>query len=486
MYRKYFFKNKGVLSRRFVASGLAAVFSAGMFGSYAGAMEQNYELFYMWGEESELANVVINDSIKDYGNDAEEVFKFFIYDPYLISKLRVFATNFLVNEDENNEDENNEELLENEATRLYAYLLLYKFYKIEDKTVINDFLIKCDLGVLAAYFNSILRFLKGNDAANLLKKIKVGWGNELLRKVKKEKQEQDNLKNINTNLNNEGNNGNEKEVSEEFGEENEQNDSKNDDKEVSEELVEENEQNDFEKVSLQDKSINENELDKNIKNKKIFVFVVIILLAIIVTTITLALKGKSNTGVPNNNKDDEKVNPSIEPEKDKDDEKMYPSTDPESDDEKVKPPIDPSEPSTDPESDEQNSQQNNQEERPSVVLSNILKATGATVTAGTLAGGTYLFNKVLKSGKPSEVKNQKNIDGKYTYLDSVGNKVTKTEEGRKDNYDADDENANNSGKKQLLEDKDAEEKEEEQEEILERSTLSDDTEATSDGDKNKD
>ena len=30
------------------------------------------------------------------------------------------------------------------------------------------------------------------------------------------------------------------------------------------------------------------------------------------------------------------------------------------------------------------------------MLSNILKGTGATVTAGTLAGGTYLFNKVLK------------------------------------------------------------------------------------------
>ena len=33
MYREYFFKNKGVLSRRLVASGLAAIFSAGMFGS---------------------------------------------------------------------------------------------------------------------------------------------------------------------------------------------------------------------------------------------------------------------------------------------------------------------------------------------------------------------------------------------------------------------------------------------------------------------
>ena len=142
-------------------------------------------------------------------------------------------------------------------------------------------------------------------------------------------------------------------------------------------------------------------------------------------------------------------------------------------------------PSTDPESDEQNPEQNNQEERPSVVLSNnILKATGATVTAGTLAGGTYLFNKVSKSGKPSEVKNSRNVDNMY--LDSDGNKVTKTEEGRKDNYDNDDKNADNSGTNQLLEDKDAEEKEEEQEEILERSALSDDTEATSDEEKNKD
>ena len=43
MCRKYFFKNKGCLSRKFIASGLSAVFSAGMFSSYAGAMEE--ELF---------------------------------------------------------------------------------------------------------------------------------------------------------------------------------------------------------------------------------------------------------------------------------------------------------------------------------------------------------------------------------------------------------------------------------------------------------
>ena len=41
MYRKYLLKGKGVLSRRLVASGLAAVFSAGMFGSYAGAMKED-------------------------------------------------------------------------------------------------------------------------------------------------------------------------------------------------------------------------------------------------------------------------------------------------------------------------------------------------------------------------------------------------------------------------------------------------------------
>jgi hypothetical protein len=39
MCRKYFFKNRGYLSRKFIASGLSAVFSAGMFSSYAGAME---------------------------------------------------------------------------------------------------------------------------------------------------------------------------------------------------------------------------------------------------------------------------------------------------------------------------------------------------------------------------------------------------------------------------------------------------------------
>lgn len=41
MCRKYFFKNKGCLSRKFIASGLSAVFSAGMFSSYAGAMDDD-------------------------------------------------------------------------------------------------------------------------------------------------------------------------------------------------------------------------------------------------------------------------------------------------------------------------------------------------------------------------------------------------------------------------------------------------------------
>ncbi len=223
---------------------------------------------------------------------------------------------------------------------------------------------------------------------------------------------------------------------------------------VPEKLEEKNKRNNFKKDKKESnllienveliesmKNINKPKLNKNIKNKTknkvlktLVVVPVIILLALIVAK-TLAVKGKSNTGVPNNNKDDEKVNPSIEPEKDKDDEKMNPSTNPESDNQKPK--------------------QNNQEEEPSVVPSNILKATGATVTAGTFAGsGAYLVNKVLKSGKPSEVKNSRNVDNKYMYLDSDGKEVIKTEE--------------------------------EQEEILERSALSNDTESTSDEEKNKD
>ena len=47
MYRKYFFKNKGILSRKFVASGLAAAFSSGMFGSYAGAMQALENINYL-------------------------------------------------------------------------------------------------------------------------------------------------------------------------------------------------------------------------------------------------------------------------------------------------------------------------------------------------------------------------------------------------------------------------------------------------------
>ena len=47
MYRKYFFKNKGILSRKFVASGLAAAFSSGTFGSYAGAMQALENINYL-------------------------------------------------------------------------------------------------------------------------------------------------------------------------------------------------------------------------------------------------------------------------------------------------------------------------------------------------------------------------------------------------------------------------------------------------------
>ena len=223
------------------------------------------------------------------------------------------------------------------------------------------------------------------------------------------------------------------------------------------------------------------DLEKTKSHKLRNTIIIVAAVAIILAVITLNLgKSKTNTGVPNNNnnnKDDEKVNPSIDPESD--------DQNPEQDNREEETSVVPSNIL----SDNQNTEQNNQEERPSVVPSNILKVAGATATAGTLAGGgTYLVNKVLKSGKPSEVKNSRNVDNKYMYLDSDVNKVTKTEGKEKahNNYVADNENANNSGTKQLLEDKNAEKIEEEQEEIIEKSALSDDTEATSDEEKNKD
>ena len=136
----------------------------------------------------------------------------------------------------------------------------------------------------------------------------------------------------------------------------------------------------------------------------------------------------------------------------------------------------------------QNPEQESQEQKSSIGLE-ILKGAGTAAAGGTLAGGgAYLVNEVSKRGKSSEVKNSRNVDDKYMYLDSDGNKVTKTEEGEKthDNYDTDGESADNSGTNQLLEDKSTEKTEEGQEEILERSALSDDTEATSDEEKNKD
>ncbi len=96
--------------------------------------------------------------------------------------------------------------------------------------------------------------------------------------------------------------------------------------------------------------------------------------------------------------------------------------------------------------------------------------------------------KYQNAVKSSEVKNPKNVNGEFMYLDSSGNEVTKTEEDEKihGNCDTDGESADNSDTKQLLEDKNAEKIEEEQEGILESSALSDDTEATSDEEKNKD
>ena len=418
MYRKCFFKNKGVLSRRFVASGLAAVFSAGMFGSYAGAMDQESNVISVFDNKDQAAldNFLENNPIEDNDENAREVINLF----YSLSELpakRLMEVKW--------KDKCDNKLLEDRdfLTRVYAYLLLYRI--ASDKIIILDFknflegMKSDDAKPLKQYFTTVFFYLSDADVlTKFLNKIEEGWGNDLLKEVKEDKQKK------------------------------------------------------LENVSSNNESINIDELDKNIKKKKIVVSVVIILLAIIVT-ITLALKGKSNTGVPNNNKDDEKVNPSIEPEKDKDDEKMNPSTDPESDEQNP----------------EQKKQEQGSQEQKSSIGLKILKGAGATtVTAGTLAGGTYLFNKVLKSGKPSEVKISRNVDNKYMYLDSDGNKVTKTEESEKthDNYDTDGESADNSGTKQLLEDKNAEEKEEGQEKILERSALSNDTEATSDEDKNKD
>ncbi len=55
MYRKYFFKNEGVLSRKFIVGGLAAVFSSGIFGSYAGAMS-----------DESFENVIEKDTLEEF------------------------------------------------------------------------------------------------------------------------------------------------------------------------------------------------------------------------------------------------------------------------------------------------------------------------------------------------------------------------------------------------------------------------------------
>ena len=149
-----------------------------------------------------------------------------------------------------------------------------------------------------------------------------------------------------------------------------------------------------------------------------------------VIAITLALKGKSNTGVPNNNKDDEKVNPLIDPEN----------------------------LSTNPESDDKKPEQNSQEQNSSVRLK-VLKVAGATAAGGTLArGGAYLVNKlVLKRGKSSK-EGPKNVNGKYLYLDSNGNEVTKNkqDDGTQNSDGTENKDVGVSDVKQNFEDKDAE------------------------------
>jgi hypothetical protein len=390
MYRKYFFKSKGVLSRKFVASGLAAVFSAGMFGSYAEAMEKNVI------EMSQLNNY---DKINK--NEKKII-------------VDILNTNFLIFFKEKKTPYYIEEALKytSEIANRTSKVDFFKDILTTDfEKKLLEFINEENYAGILAYM--LLCMCRDSDHPSMsLYKDEISFRSQVFAYIKKKGSK------------------------------------------FVEEIISKFSNTSHESINLASLAKNQD----NKKNKCYSKAVVIVPIGLIIIAIILSIKGKSNTGVPNNNnnnKDDEKVNPSIDP--------VIPSTDPKSDD--------------------QNSQQNNQEERPSVVLSNILKAAGATVTAGTLA---YLFNKVSKSGKPSEVKNSSNVDGEFMYLDSAGNKVTKTEEGRKDNYDNDDKNADNSGTKQLLEDKSTEKPEEGQEEFLENSTLSDDTEVTSDEDKNKD
>jgi hypothetical protein len=443
MYRKYFFKSKGVLSRRFVASGLAAVFSGGMFGSYAGAMQQGLNIEFVFAENEHLK---LEELLIKRDNYAKEVIKF-------VYKFYKRHYNQLPNQNPmwallRGDVENGDNLLNNEyfLIRLYAYLLLYKFREFKGQINIKNFLGKCDDNKFREYFDSVRNFFRDDDdggkkSKNLLKEIKNGWGRGLLEEVEKEKDLEDFIKEnykegdyvnlvpdkekiLDMILSQEEmqkvrSSGSledfkdlipEKEaiiskIFNKFYEEQEcaraeaikEKFLKFLSKENIEEWIKKNLISSFPELSkglndLRLKSINSNE--KNIKKpledlektkshklrNTIIIVAAVAIIATVITAISLNLgKSKTNTGVPNNNNNNK-------------------------DDEKVKPPIDLENPLNDSESDDENLEQKKQEqgsqEQKSSIGLEILKVIGTTVVLGTFAGvGAYSFNEVSKRGK---------------------------------------------------------------------------------------
>ena len=417
MYRKYFFKSKGVLSRKFVASGLSAVFSAGMFSSYAGAMEPEMDPNFM----------LFNEKNQKDETQIEPVFPEKLNEDKMQEKDKELLQGITKENIKNIKDfSNKEEEVVGAVERCLSQIEEWVCYIIESSSFWNRAVGravgsetalksgKYDLLRLYAY-SFYLGFKNGGSSSEGYEnfysylvdlfehqytcayepfiKLDSDTKNKLLSEVEDKK--------------------NVKEENEK--EENEKNDLKKVNKKIS--LLEKSGE-EIEELLKEKKSTVKQKLGENIKNKTknklkkmIVVVPVIILLALIIKT--LAVKGKSNTD--NNNKDDEKVNP----------------------------PINPETPLTDPESDEQNpeqkkQEQGSQEQKPSVVPNNILKVTGATVAAGGLAGGgSYLVNEVvLKRGKSSNVS-PKNGDDKCVYLDYDGNeKEIENENNNDDSKDA--------------------------------------------------
>ena len=228
MYREYFFKNKGVLSRKFVASGLAAVFSAGMFGSYAGAMKHelnnNFNNIKTENEFSEKDKNAIETfvflSFKKGGN-VEENFSwngFNLKNKYTIDSITAIG-----------EDKEELEKFFIEIVKLY-----YKY---------------ADNGTIYYEYNSFDKLIEEYPS------IKIG--------------------------------------------------------NMFADLI--SDSTELEKVTrLIEIIYGESKLKKFNKNFKVIFGIVVVLVVII--AITFAVRGNFNTGDPNNNKDDEKVNPPIDPE----------------------------------------------------------------------------------------------------------------------------------------------------------------------------